>query len=52
MPPILFNLYGEYLMKKALAGVGRINKATFADDMVFITKTQKELNRPHGNEST
>ena len=46
MSPILFNLYGEYLMKEALTGVGDfkiggriINKARFADDMAIIANT-------------
>ena len=50
MPPILFNLYGEYLMKKALPEVGDfkiggriINKVRFADDTAIIAKTQEEL---------
>ena len=50
MSPILFNLYGEYLMKEALAEVGdfkiggRIfNKIRFADDTAIIAKTQEEL---------
>ena len=50
MPPMLFNLHGEYLMKEVLAGVrdfkigGRIiNKARFADDKAIIAKTQEEL---------
>ena len=47
MSPTLFNLYGEYLMKEALAEVrnfqigGRIiNKVRFTDDMAIIAKTQ------------
>jgi Reverse transcriptase (RNA-dependent DNA polymerase). len=50
MSPILFNLYGEYLIKKALAEVGDfkiggriINKVRFADDKAIIAKTQEEL---------
>ena len=50
MSPILFNLYGEYLMKKAFAEVGDskiggrvINKVRFEDDRVIIVKTQEEL---------
>ena len=50
MSPILFNLYGEYLMKEALAEVGDfkiggriINKVRFADDTAIIGKTQEEL---------
>ena len=43
MSPILFNLYGEYLMKKALAEVGDlkiggriVNQARFADDQLYL----------------
>jgi Reverse transcriptase (RNA-dependent DNA polymerase). len=50
MPPTLFNQYGEYLMKEALAEVGDfkiggriINKVRFADDTATIAKTQEEL---------
>ena len=50
MSPILFNLYGEYLMKEALTKVGDfkiggriINKVRFADDTAIIAKTQEEL---------
>ena len=50
MSPILFNLYGEYLMKEVLAEVGDfriggriINKVRFADDTAIIAKTQEEL---------
>jgi Reverse transcriptase (RNA-dependent DNA polymerase). len=50
MSPILFNLYGEYLMKETLAEVGHfkiggriINKVRFADDAALIAKTQEEL---------
>ena len=50
MSPILFNLYGEYLMKEALTEVGDfkiggriINKVRFADDKAIIAKTQEEL---------
>ena len=50
MSPILFNLYGEYLMKEELAEVedfkigGRIIiKVRLADDTVIIAKTQEEL---------
>ena len=50
MSPILFDLYGEYLMKEALAEVGDfkiggriINKVRFAEDTAIITKTQEEL---------
>jgi len=46
----IFNLYGEYLIKKALAEVGDfkiggriINKVRFADDKAIIAKTQEEL---------
>ena len=52
MSPYLFNLYGEYLMKEALAQVGDfkigeriINKVRFADDTAIIAKTQEELQR-------
>ena len=48
LSPILFNLYGEYLMKEALAEVGDfkigariINTVRFADDTAIIAKTQK-----------
>ena len=50
MLPILFNLYGEYLMTEALAEVGDfniggriINKVRFAEDTAIIAKTQEEL---------
>ena len=49
MSPILFNLYGEYLMKEALAEVGNfkiggrvINKLKFADYTTIIAKIQEE----------
>ena len=42
MPPVLFNLFGEYLIKEALAEVGDfkiggriINKVRFADDSLL-----------------
>ena len=48
--PILFNLYGEYLMKEALAEVGDfkiggriINKFRSVDDTTIITKTREGL---------
>ena len=48
MSPILLSLYGEYLMKEALAEVGdfkirgrTINKVRFADDTAIIAKTKK-----------
>jgi len=50
MSPILFNLYGEYLMMEALADVGDfkiwgriINKVRFADDTAIIANTREEL---------
>ena len=50
MSPMLFNLYGEYLMKEALAEIrdckikGRIiNKVRFADGSTIIAKTPGEL---------
>jgi Reverse transcriptase (RNA-dependent DNA polymerase). len=50
MSPISFNLYGEYLMKEALAEVGDfkigekiINKVRFVDNMAIIAITQEEL---------
>jgi Reverse transcriptase (RNA-dependent DNA polymerase). len=50
MSPILFNLYGEYLVKETLAEVGyfkfggRIsNMVRFADDTAVIAKPQEEL---------
>ena len=50
MSPILFNLYGEYLMKEAFTEVGDfkiggriINKVRFADDTAIIAKTQEVL---------
>ena len=50
MSPILFNLYGEYLTKEALAEIGDfkigeriINKVRFADDTAIIAKTMEEL---------
>ena len=46
--PILFNLYGEYLMKEALAEVGDfkiggriINKVRFEDDTAIVAKIKK-----------
>ena len=49
---VTHNLYGEYLMKEALAEVGDfkiggriINKVRFADDTAIIAKDQKELQR-------
>ena len=48
--PMLFNLHGEYTIKKALAEVGSfkvegriINEVRFADDRAIIAKTQEEL---------
>ena len=50
MSHILFNAYGEYLMKEALSEVGDIktggriiNKGRCADDFAIITKTQEKL---------
>ena len=50
MSSILFNTYGEYLMKEALAEVEGfkiwrriMNKVRFADDTAIIAKTQKAL---------
>ena len=50
MSPILFNLYGKYLIGGALDEVGVfkiggriINKVRFADDTVIIAKSQEEL---------
>jgi len=50
MSPILFNLYGEYLMKESLAEVvdfkieGRIIiKIRFVDDTAIMAKTKEEL---------
>jgi len=49
MSSTLFNLYGEYLIKEALAEVGdfkiggKIIKVRFADDTAIIAKTQEEL---------
>ena len=47
MSPILFNLYGEYLIKEALAEVGDfkiggriIKKVRFVDETAIIAKTQ------------
>ena len=47
MSPILFIIYGEYLIKEALAELGYfkiggriINKVRFADDTAIIAKTQ------------
>ena len=52
MSPILFNIYGEYLMKEALTEVkdfkigGRIiNKVRFADDTVIIAKNSRRATR-------
>jgi len=52
MSPILFNLYGECLMKEALAAVGDfkiegriINKVRFADDTVIIAKNSRRATR-------
>ena len=48
--PILFNLYGEYLMKEALTEFGDfkiggriIINVRFADDTTIIAKTQEKL---------
>ena len=48
--PILFNLYGEYLMKEALAEVGDfliggrfIKIVRFANETAIIPKSQEEL---------
>jgi Reverse transcriptase (RNA-dependent DNA polymerase). len=50
MSPILFNLYGKYLMMGALAEIqdfkigGRIiSKLRFADDTAITANTQEEL---------
>ena len=50
MSHILFNLYGEYLIKESLTEVGDfkiggriINKVRFAYDTAIIAKTQEEL---------
>ena len=50
MSPRLYNLYGEYLRKEALAEVGDfkiggrvISTVRFADDVAIIAKTQEEL---------
>ena len=50
MSPILFKLYGEYLMNEALTEVGDfkiggriINMVRFADDTAIIAKTQEEV---------
>jgi len=50
MSPVLINLYGEYLMKEALAKVGDfkiggriINMVRFVDDTAIIAKNQEEL---------
>ena len=47
---VLFNLYGEYLMKEALTKVGNfkiggmiVNKVRFADNAAIMAKTQVEL---------
>ena len=40
---ILFNLYGEYLMKEALAEAGDFNKLRFPDDTAIIAIAQEEL---------
>ena len=44
MSPVLFNLYGEYLMKEAKVGDfkigGRIINVRFVDDTAIITKSQ------------
>jgi Reverse transcriptase (RNA-dependent DNA polymerase). len=48
MSPILFIIYGEYLIKEALAELGYfkiggriINKVRFADDTAIIAKTYR-----------
>jgi hypothetical protein len=50
MSPILFNLYGEWLVKEALEGLGdfkiggrRINTAKYADDLSVLAKTEEVL---------
>ena len=52
MPFILFNRYGEYLMKEALAEIGDfkirgriINKVRFADDVISLLTSKKKLVR-------
>jgi Reverse transcriptase (RNA-dependent DNA polymerase). len=50
MSPVLFNLYGGYLMQETLAEVGDfkigwriINKVRFADDTTVKAKTQEDM---------
>jgi len=50
LPPILFNLYSEYLTKEALEGLGDfkiggqiIHTVKYADDLVLLTKGKKVL---------
>jgi Reverse transcriptase (RNA-dependent DNA polymerase). len=50
MSPLLFNLYGEYLMKETSSEVGCLkigesnnNKVRITDDAATITKSQEEL---------
>ena len=50
MSPIIFNLYGEYLLKIALAEVGDLkiggrifNKVRFVNDMALIVEMKEEL---------
>ena len=50
LSPILFNLYSEYLTKKALEGLGGfkiggqiIHTVKYADDLVLLAKEEKVL---------
>jgi hypothetical protein len=50
LSPILFNLYSEYLTKKALEGLGDlkiggqiIHTMKYADDLVLLAKEEKVL---------
>ena len=50
LSPILFNLYGEYLTKEALEGLGDfriggqiIHTVKYADDLVLLAKEEKVL---------
>jgi hypothetical protein len=52
LSPIFFNLYSEYLTKKALEGFGDhvIGTVKYADDLVLLAREEKVLNLEDGME--